>query len=58
MSEKIESTSPERPKTAKEEREQRLAAQLRANLGRRKAQSRGRIETDDGESDETPRDRT
>ncbi|QPH53305.1 hypothetical protein [Pontivivens ytuae] len=37
------------PKPAKTEREDRLAAQLRANLQRRKAQARARKASDDGQ---------
>jgi len=36
------SPPPEKPRTAAEERAERLAAQLRANLRRRKDQARGR----------------
>jgi hypothetical protein len=41
MPDEIESPPP-RPRTAREERAERLAAQLRTNLHRRKAQVRGR----------------
>lgn len=42
MVEEPESPPPAPRKTAKEERAERLAAELRANLRRRKDQSRGR----------------
>ncbi len=40
---------PERPKTAKEQRQERSAAALRANLRRRKEQQTGRIEVPSSE---------
>ena len=55
MTEGSESTPPAPPRSAKDERAERLAAQLRANLRRRKDQSRGRDALPSAESDDTPR---
>ncbi|MEM5521537.1 hypothetical protein [Sulfitobacter sp. AS59] len=46
-------TAPQKPKTAKAIREDRLKAALKANMGRRKAQARARkaeTKTDNGQS--------
>ncbi len=55
MAEKPESTPTARPKTAQEERAERLAAELRANLRRRKAQVRGRDAAETPARDDEPR---
>lgn len=48
--------SPEPRRSAKDERAERLAAELRANLRRRKEQVRGRDGAAEPPSDDAPRD--
>jgi len=54
MSDRRESTPAAPPKTAREERAERLAAELRANLRRRKDQVRGRDAAETPQSDTGP----
>jgi hypothetical protein len=56
MAEDPESSPPAPRKTAKEERAERLAAELRANLRRRKDQTRGRDAASPTSGDDGSRD--
>ena len=56
MAEEPESHPPAPRKTAKQERDERLAAELRANLRRRKDQTRGRDATSPASGDDGSRD--
>ncbi|MDK9695549.1 MAG: hypothetical protein OEL76_04095 [Siculibacillus sp.] len=56
MSDRPESSPPPPVKSAKEERAERLAAELRANLRRRKDQVRGRDAAEAAVTPENPAD--
>ncbi|WP_037229317.1 hypothetical protein [Roseobacter sp. GAI101] len=52
-------TAPQKPRTPKQNREDRLKAALKANMGRRKAQARARtdkLQADHTQSDEAQAD--